>query len=421
MISRQEILDFSREFGIRAKITEKDYILYWILAGIANHPELGHNWVFKGGTCLKKCYFETYRFSEDLDFTLIEKDHVNRDFLQSTFNNIADWVNEMSGIEIPQNLIRFDIFKNPRGIISAQGRISYRGPLQPHEPLPRIKLDLTVDEVLVLPPVKRQVHHPYTDKHTVDVFVQCYCFDELLAEKIRALAERLRPRDLYDVVHIYRHTEDMKPNRSNVLHVLQNKCEFKKIPMPTIDILDHKPELEELESEWENMLAHQLPLLPAFAQFWQELPLVFEWLYQAVEKAVPIIAPLGDIALDETWQPPHMAQMWNMPVPLEIIRFAAANRLCIDLKYDDGHRLIEPYSLRRTRDGNLLLFAVKHNTDQLRSYRVDKIQSIDITTTVFVPRYTVELTTTGSISAPQITRESKSTIKSRSRAKRDGA
>ncbi|HEY0410225.1 MAG TPA: nucleotidyl transferase AbiEii/AbiGii toxin family protein [Candidatus Dormibacteraeota bacterium] len=25
----------------------------------------------KGGTCLRKCYYETYRFSEDLDFTLV--------------------------------------------------------------------------------------------------------------------------------------------------------------------------------------------------------------------------------------------------------------------------------------------------------------------------------------------------------------
>ena len=410
LITRQEILDFSREFGIRANIIEKDYVLYWILAGIANHPELGRNWVFKGGTCLKKCYFETYRFSEDLDFTLIKKDHIDQDYLQSTFNNIADWVNEVSGVEISKNLIRFDIFKNPRGIICAQGRISYRGPLQQHEPLPRIKLDLTVDEVLVLSSVKRQVHHPYTDKHTKDVFVQCYCFDELFAEKIRALGERLRPRDLYDVVHIYRRTEEMKPDRGAVLHTLQSKCEFKKIPIPTIDILEHKPELEELESEWENMLAHQLPLLPAFAQFWQELPSVFEWLYRAIEKAVPIIVPLGDISVDETWQPPPMAQIWNMPAPLEMIRFAAANRLCVNLKYSDKYRLIEPYSLRKIRAGNnLLLFAVKHNTGELRSYRVDRIQGVEITKTIYAPRYAVELTTGGAVSAPSITRKSRST------------
>ena len=26
---------------------------------------------FKNGTCLRKCYYETYRFSEDLDFTVL--------------------------------------------------------------------------------------------------------------------------------------------------------------------------------------------------------------------------------------------------------------------------------------------------------------------------------------------------------------
>lgn len=409
MIRRQEILDFSREFGIRANIIEKDYVLYWVLAGIVNHPDLGSNWIFKGGTCLKKCYFETYRFSEDLDFTLAKKDHINQDFLLTTFNTITDWITDVSGVEIPKSLIRFDVFENQRGIMSAQGRISYRGPLQQHEPLPRIKLDLSTDEVLVLPPVKQSVHHPYTDKQAEDVFVDCYCYDELFAEKIRALGERLRPRDLYDVVHMYRHTEDMNPNRHNVQQILQNKCEFKKISMPTIDILKSKPELEELESEWENMLAHQLPLLPAFAQFWQELPSVFDWLYSSIEKAIPVSAPLGDITLDETWHLPPMAQIWNMPAPLEIIRFAAANRLCVNLQYGDKYRLIEPYSLRKTRDGNLLLFAVKHNTGELQSYRVDRIQGVEITKTIYAPRYAVELTTGGAVSIPSITRKSKST------------
>jgi predicted nucleotidyltransferase component of viral defense system len=409
VISRQELLDFSREFGIRASIIEKDYVIYWILAGIANHPELGSSWIFKGGTCLKKCHFETYRFSEDLDFTLLKKDHIDQDFLTSTFNTIADWIIDASGVEIPKNLLRFDIFENQRGIMAAQGRISYRGPLQQHEPLPRTKLDLSPDEILVLPPVKRSVHHPYTDKQTEDVLVGCYCYDELFAEKIRALGERLRPRDLYDVVHMYRHTEDMKPNRHNVHQILQKKCEFKEIPIPTIDSLMRKPELEEVESEWKNMLAHQLPLLPAFAQFWQELPSVFDWLYRSVEKAIPTSAPLGGITLDETWQMPPMGQIWNMPAPLEMIRFAAANRLCVNLKYGDKYRLIEPYSLRKTHDGNLLLFAVKHSTGELRSYRADRIQDVEITKTIYTPRYAVELTAGGAVSAPSITRKSRST------------
>ena len=34
----------------------------------------------------------------------------------------------------------------------------------------------------------------------------------------------------------------------------------------------------ELEAEWGNMLAHQLPMLPPFISFWEELPNLFEWL-----------------------------------------------------------------------------------------------------------------------------------------------
>lgn len=62
MITKQEVLDLAGEW-------KKDYVNGWLLAKICEHPRLGRGFIFKGGTCLKKCYFETYRFSEDLDFT----------------------------------------------------------------------------------------------------------------------------------------------------------------------------------------------------------------------------------------------------------------------------------------------------------------------------------------------------------------
>ena len=38
------------------------------------------------------------------------------------------------------------------------------------------------------------------------------------------------------------------------------------------------PMFEELKSEWENMLAHQLRTLPTFDHFWTEVPRIFAWL-----------------------------------------------------------------------------------------------------------------------------------------------
>ncbi len=166
MINRQEIMNFSREFGLGAAVVEKDYVLYWLISCIANHPEISTTWVFKGGTCLKKCYFETYRFSEDLDFTIKREEHLNQEYLIKVFRDIADWVYDNSGVEIPKEQIRFEIFANPRGSLSGEGRIYYRGPLQQRDNLPRIKLDLTSDEIIVLRTAQREVHHPYSDRLT---------------------------------------------------------------------------------------------------------------------------------------------------------------------------------------------------------------------------------------------------------------
>ena len=399
MINKQEMMDLSREFGLTANIVEKDYVLGWILDGISNHPKISSDWIFKGGTCLKKCYFETYRFSEDLDFTLKGQEQINNDFLMDIFKGISEKVYEKSGIEIPKDKIHFDIYQNPRGKPSAQGKIGYKGPMRPGGCLPSIKLDLTADEVLVLAPVNREVHHPYSDKSEQGIYIQCYCFEELLAEKIRALAERLRPRDLYDVINLYRH-EGINPDRPLILSVLDKKCKFKNIPIPTFEILNGKPERAELVSEWSNMLAHQLPALPPFEQFWQELPKVFNWLHQVIEKAVPSPISSMGMVVDNFWRIPPMAQAWNTTVPLEVVRFAAANRLCVNLAYQSSWRLIEPYSLRRTKDGHLLLYAVKHDTQEDRSYRVDRIQNAKVTETPFTPKYAIELTASGPISAP---------------------
>jgi len=401
VIDRQEILDFSRELGLASDIVEKDYVLGWVLAGIYSHAALKTEWVFKGGTCLKKCYFETYRFSEDLDFTLKNAEHLKQQFLDTAFAEVGAWVYEHSGIEVPADSIRFEVYTNPRGKTSVQGRVGYLGPMQRRGSVPRIKLDLTDDERLVLPPLTREVHHPYTDKPETGIQALCYPYEELFAEKVRALAERMRPRDLYDVIHLYRH-EDATCDRGLVVRTLKEKCDFKGIPVPTADALRARPERAELEAEWHNMLAHQLPQLPPLAQFFDELPRVFSWLFESVSKPVMAAMPAAKDE-DAAWRPPAMVTPWGFTVPLEVIRFAAANRLCVDLAYQRSHRLIEPYSLRRTRDGNIVLHAVRHESGESRSYRVDRIEGASSTGTSFIPRYAIELAASGAPVIPPTT------------------
>src|SRR5690606_14276268 len=71
------------------------------------------------------------------------------------------------------------------------------------------------------------------------------------------------------------------------------------------------------------------------------------------------------------------------------------NRLCVALNYQGSSRLIEPYSLRRTRDGNIVLHAFNADKGEHRSYRADRIEGASVTGRTFVPRYEVELTPNG--------------------------
>ncbi len=408
MIDVLELRERGREWSLREDIVEKDYMLGWLLWGIASEPALTNTWVFKGGTCLKKCYFETYRFSEDLDFTLLEGAPEEPEALRAIFAAIAERIYEASGIEIPREQIRFEAYKTPRGGHAVEGRVYYRGPRRPGGDLPRVKIDLTPDEVLVYDPVRRPVTHPYSDGFPAAREPLCYSLPEIFGEKLRALAERGLPRDLYDVVSVFRRPE-ARGAAEIVLDVLKEKCRYKEIAVPTLASIEASPRHEELESEWQNMLGHQLPELPPINLYLEGLRELFDWLEgrPAVVRALPR-APVGANELE--WTPPAAIATWGTLVPLEAIRFAGANRLCVDVGYQGSVRRVEPYSLRRTGDGHLLLFAVRRDTRADRSYRVDRIESVRITKDSFTPVYPVEFWPTAPISAPPLVRRQSSSV-----------
>ena len=82
------------------------------------------------------------------------------------------------------------------------------------------------------------------------------------------------------------------------------------------------------------------------------------------------------------------------------LRFAAANRLLVNLDYETlggrrSSRLIEPYSLRQSAEDHILLYAARDDSGEPRAYRVDHIRGATVANRMFVPRYTIELTMTG--------------------------
>jgi hypothetical protein len=272
---------------------------------------------------------------------------------------------------------------------SAEGRIYYRGPRgAPGEA--RVKLDLTYDETVVETTVRREIAHAYDDQLPGDAAVRCYAFVEVFAEKLRALGQRTRPRDLYDVINLYRRV-DLRGDRELVLDVLDQKCSYKDVQVPTLELVSAPDKANDLRADWNAMLAHQLPRLPPVEEFLAALVGVFAWLGGRDEPPLDPVPAVAGEEVETQWTAPPTITRWPGGAPLEPIRFAGVNHLLVELGYKSATRLIEPYALRRSKAGNLLVYAIKQQTGEVRAYRVDRIQSVRVTDTTFAPRYAIEL------------------------------
>jgi predicted nucleotidyltransferase component of viral defense system len=385
MIPRAALRVRAREWGLTEEFVEKDYVLGWLLWGVGSHPALRDRWVFKGGTCLKKCFVETYRFSEDLDFTVLDGGPLEPDDLLPVLTEMLDLVEQEAGIMLSGRPPAVRLRPDGR---SAEGRIYYRGPRGASRGA-RVKLDLTYDETVVETPVRREIAHAYDDVLPGDGAVRCYAFVEVFAEMLRALGQRTRPRDLYDVVNLYRRV-DLCENRDLVLAVLERKCAYKNMPVPTLAAVAATEKAADLRAAWGTMLAHQLPVLPPVNEFLDALEDVFAWL--SGEEAMQLgPMPASREEIDATWVMPPTLTRWPGGAPLEQIRFAGANQLLVELDYQGSTRLIEPYALRHSKAGNLLLYAIKAQAGEVRAYRVDRIEGVRVTTAAFAPRYAIEL------------------------------
>ncbi len=183
MLGFDEISGIARLKRISMENAEKDYLQDLILLSI--YSIAGRELVFKGGTCLYKVY-KLNRFSEDLDFTAEKK---------------ADWeklgkrvISDMSMLNIRGRVKEADIHKNEANI-----RILINGPLYKgsRETQCFIPLNISMREKCLLEPKAETIRPIYREIFDFEVFAMQE--KEILAEKIRAVCTRLKPRDVYDL------------------------------------------------------------------------------------------------------------------------------------------------------------------------------------------------------------------------------
>lgn len=257
MIPEAEIRRAAARLGVDPMIVDLDYVQGCFLATLCRQPESA-SLVFKGGTCLKQCYYADYRFSKDLDFTVIRR------LSQNTLARLLDKVLAASADEWQIDLgirpVKIEAVDDEYGKESYQVRLYYRGPwLRGGDPQ-AIRLDVTTSEVLAFPPSERAILHPYSDaSQLANVRVPCYDLLEMVAEKVRALAGQRKfaiSRDIYDIAQLAdRHDIDM----GRLTTAIPAKWRVKGLPPTPFDFARLIERREEFKGDWERNLAGLLP------------------------------------------------------------------------------------------------------------------------------------------------------------------
>lgn len=256
MIRDAEIRRLAGAAGVEPRIVELDYALGWALGGIARNEYLSGLLVFKGGTCLRKCYFPDYRFSEDLDFTATE--WFGWKELEEAVARAFATASELSGIDFTAQAPKVRIIEEEYGRETLRITHYWRGPHTTAGSPPGIRLDITRDETVVFKPALRKVAHPFSDSGDLGPLeIRCYALEEVMAEKVRAvLGQRIFAvsRDLYDIFSLLDQVEERK-----VLDGLPRKLETRGVGLEGIGPHRLTDRREEFRADWERNLVHLLP------------------------------------------------------------------------------------------------------------------------------------------------------------------
>ena len=273
---RQIIREVATAHGVQPWVVEKDYAISYLLAGIVSQRDFCERLVLKGGTALRKIYFTGFRFSEDLDFSTIELGEI-KDIDAKIVNSLEIMtarLNEIGAFAVEHE--RMSLREpHPGGQVAYIVRVQF--PYQ-SSPLCRLKIEITTDEPILLPPENQTIIHEFPER--LNVAVLTYPLVEIVAEKLRALlqseaklAERgwggaRIPRAYYD---LWYSTKFTNLSGSNLKDLVVNKSETRDVTFSSANDFFTPVLKDTAKSQWQKQLLPFLPKAPPVEVVLEEL------------------------------------------------------------------------------------------------------------------------------------------------------
>lgn len=251
MIAYSEIEDESMKLGVPPETIEKDYHLDWYLAALWIE-RLFPQFLFYGGTAIKKLYVSNHRFSEDID--LISGERLALESVSRALDQAHAF------LEKEANLF-YSCRREEISVLGTQTRfvIDYRGFSQIGG-IKRFLVDFAQGIEGLPEAVTKELITGYRDLKERKIPIRALPLEVICADKLALIVDRKRrePRDIYDLwsalMQVKSFNRDLFLSRCR--KILSDSPEF-SIVRSSIKNLDFK-------NAWEVRLKYQVPHLPDF-------------------------------------------------------------------------------------------------------------------------------------------------------------
>ncbi|MFW6116909.1 MAG: nucleotidyl transferase AbiEii/AbiGii toxin family protein, partial [bacterium] len=266
MITERELRQVAGRTGLGVGQTEHEYAVLCVLDALSQTSPLSSTFCLKGGTALRLLYFDDWRHSIDLDFSVLSA--FPSEELRIHVEHWFDRVGVIHGV-----LVRLLDYHRANGAVRM--RAQFLGPLR--HPA-RLLFDITLDEPILLSPHQHQVVVSFFP--ALQPVVLTYGLEEILAEKMRTILQRGKARDYYDVWRLLKEKSadvDVALARS----ILGRKLAHKDVEMADVQAFLTPQHLEAAEAYWERDLAQQVApqSLPDWAVVVEELEVLLTGLF----------------------------------------------------------------------------------------------------------------------------------------------
>ena len=384
MIDRNEMDRMAGLLQVHPSYVQRDYVHGWLLSLLYSNSTYASKLVLKGGNALRKGYFESSRYSRDIDFSTPYR--VDEGDFGRELNRLCSTLTERAGVIFDTSKTRVE--KKRRADAEkeiSEARLYFRDFYgEESELILGVRLDVTQFDRLYLPIQQRVLIHPYSDSDACSASIRCVKLEEILATKMRCLLQRKHIADLFDLVYSTIIAPEIEIDRSALLSTFFSITIFRPSPSVVKALFIDLP--------WE-----------IFRWFWQDyiacpLATFFDF-GRAKEAFLNLLELLIPGPANRERSRVFFASVFRNP-----ILQAADSMTMLRLTYDGVERLVEPYELafKIRKDGVAREYFYAYDTvggrssgPGIKTFVPDKVQSIANTDLKFEPRFPVEIAKAG--------------------------